>query len=53
VFCYRLIARDTIEERILELQKRKAGLAASLLSDDSGSLKALSADDVAYLVGGE
>ncbi|MDR1149927.1 MAG: DEAD/DEAH box helicase [Spirochaetaceae bacterium] len=53
VFCYRLIARDTIEERILELQKRKAGLAESLLSDDSGSLKALSADDVAYLVGDE
>jgi SNF2 family DNA or RNA helicase len=53
VFCYRLIARDTIEERILELQKRKAGLAAALLSDDTGSLKTLSPDDVAYLVGGE
>jgi superfamily II DNA or RNA helicase len=53
VFCYRLIARDTIEERILELQKRKADLAASLLSDDAGSLKALSPEDIAYLVGGE
>ncbi|MDR2097386.1 MAG: DEAD/DEAH box helicase [Spirochaetaceae bacterium] len=53
VFCYRLIARDTIEERILELQKRKADLAESLLSDDTGSLKALSAEDIAYLVGDE
>jgi SNF2 family DNA or RNA helicase len=53
VFCYRLIARDTIEERILELQQRKADLAASLLSDDTGSLKALSAEDIAYLVGDE
>jgi SNF2 family DNA or RNA helicase len=53
VFCYRLIARDTIEERILELQKRKSDLAASLLSDDAGSLKSLSQEDIAYLVGGE
>jgi SNF2 family DNA or RNA helicase len=53
VFCYRLIARDTIEERILELQKRKTDLAASLLSDDTGSLKSLSQEDIAYLVGGE
>ncbi|MDR3341867.1 MAG: DEAD/DEAH box helicase [Treponema sp.] len=51
VFCYRLIARDTIEERILELQKRKTDLAGALLSDDAGSLKSLSPEDVAYLVG--
>jgi SNF2 family DNA or RNA helicase len=51
VFCYRLIARDTIEERILELQKRKTNLAGALLSDDAGSLKSLSSDDIAYLVG--
>jgi superfamily II DNA or RNA helicase len=52
VFCFRLIARDTIEERIVELQKRKTDLAGALLSDDSGSLKSLSPEDVAYLVGG-
>ena len=52
VFCYRLIAKDTIEERILELQKRKTDLAGALLSDDSGLLKALTPEDVAYLVGG-
>jgi len=51
VFCYRLIARDTIEERILELQQRKTDLAGALLSDDAGSLKSLSPDDIAYLVG--
>jgi len=53
VFCYRLIAKDTIEERILELQKRKQDLAQALLSDDTGSLKSLSADDVEYLIGDE
>jgi SNF2 family DNA or RNA helicase len=52
VFCFRLIARDTIEERIVELQKRKTDLAGALLSDDAGSLKSLSPEDVAYLVGG-
>jgi SNF2 family DNA or RNA helicase len=51
VFCYRLIARDTIEERILELQKRKKDLAGALLSDDAGALKSLSEEDIAFLVG--
>jgi superfamily II DNA or RNA helicase len=51
VFCYRLIARDTIEERILELQRRKTDLAGALFSDDAGSLKSLSPEDIAYLVG--
>jgi SNF2 family DNA or RNA helicase len=51
VFCYRLIAKDTIEERIMELQKRKTDLAGALLSDDAGILKSLSPEDVAYLVG--
>jgi superfamily II DNA or RNA helicase len=51
VFCYRLIAKDTIEERIMELQKRKTDLAGALLSDDAGSLKSLTPEDVAYLVG--
>jgi SNF2 family DNA or RNA helicase len=51
VFCYRLIARDTIEERIMELQRRKTDLAGALLSDDAGALKAMSPEDVAYLVG--
>lgn len=36
VFVYKLIAEDTVEERILELQDRKAALADSLF-DESGS----------------
>jgi superfamily II DNA or RNA helicase len=51
VFCFRLIARDTIEERIVELQKRKTDLAGALLSDDAGSLKSLSPEDITYLMG--
>ena len=51
VFCCRLIARGTIEERILELQQRKQDLAGALLSDDAGALKRLNEDDIAFLVG--
>jgi superfamily II DNA or RNA helicase len=33
VFVYKLIAEDTVEERILELQERKAALAATLFEE--------------------
>ncbi|MDR1096077.1 MAG: DEAD/DEAH box helicase [Spirochaetaceae bacterium] len=52
VFCYKLIARDTIEERILQLQVRKRELAASILSDDAGSIGKFNAEDIDYLLGG-
>lgn len=51
VFCYRMIAKDTIEEKMLELQERKAGLVASLLSADAGAVKALDESDIEYLLG--
>ena len=38
VFVYKLIAAGTVEERILEMQERKAALAAGLF-DESASLK--------------
>ena len=52
VFCYRLIARGTIEEKILELQKKKADLFSSLISTDGQMLKKLSQDDIEYLLRG-
>jgi SNF2 family DNA or RNA helicase len=52
VFCYRLIAKDTIEERIIELQKRKTDLAGALLTDDASFFKTLLQEDVEYLMGG-
>ena len=51
VFCYRMIAKDTIEEKILELQQRKADLASSLLASDSNAVKALSVEDIEQLLG--
>ncbi len=51
VFCYRMIAKDTIEEKILELQQRKADLVASLLTSDSNAVKSLSEKDIEMLLG--
>jgi superfamily II DNA or RNA helicase len=51
VFCYRMIAKGTIEEKILELQERKANLAETLLSADGETVKTLTEDDIEYLLG--
>lgn len=47
---YRLIARGTIEERILALQEKKAALAESLIDETSFSQGALSEEDIASLL---
>ena len=54
VFCYRIIARGTIEEKILELQQHKKDLFDSVISADSQMVKKLTAEDVDFLLeGGE
>jgi non-specific serine/threonine protein kinase len=49
VFAYRMICRDTVEEKILQLQEKKKGLAADLVADEVGFTKQLTVEDVAYL----
>ena len=51
VFAYRMICRDSIEEKMLLLQERKRTLAADLVTADDGAfLKRLSREDVAFLL---
>jgi SNF2 family DNA or RNA helicase len=50
IFAYRLICKDTIEEKMLQLQDRKRTLASELISDDSAFLKRLTRDDIAFLL---
>ncbi|MDY7026927.1 MAG: DEAD/DEAH box helicase [Spirochaetota bacterium] len=50
VFAYRIIAKDTIEEKMLELQQQKAELASAILSSDSEAMKALSEEDLQFLL---
>jgi non-specific serine/threonine protein kinase len=49
VFVYKLITRDSVEEKILELQERKRRLVTQLITTESGFLKSLSSDDIATL----
>jgi hypothetical protein len=50
IFAYRMICKDTIEEKMLTLQERKRALASELVSDDNAFLKKLTKDDIAYLL---
>jgi non-specific serine/threonine protein kinase len=49
IFAYRLICKDTIEEKMLQLQERKRALAADLVGDDSAFLKKLTREDIVFL----
>ena len=50
VFVYKLVAADTVEDRILELQQHKANLANIALGGE-GDLAGLEIDDVEFLFG--
>ena len=49
IFAYRLICKDTLEEKMLQLQERKRALAADLVSDDSAFQRRLTRDDIEFL----
>src|ERR1700689_3940399 len=50
-FAYRLIARDTVEEKILELQNSKRDLAAEIIGAERNSVKRnLKPEDLALLL---
>jgi len=50
VFAYRLIARDTVEEKILALQDRKRELAESIVAADESMIASLTPEDVELLL---
>jgi superfamily II DNA or RNA helicase len=52
VIAYRLLVKESIEEKIRSLQKQKSGLAADILGEESFA-RALSLDDFRYLLGEE
>ncbi|MBL7752281.1 MAG: DEAD/DEAH box helicase, partial [Chitinophagaceae bacterium] len=49
IFAYRMICKDTIEDKIIQLQEKKRALAKELIADDSSFVKSLSREDVEYL----
>ncbi|WP_121356681.1 DEAD/DEAH box helicase [Flavisolibacter nicotianae] len=49
VFSYKLVCRNTIEEKILELQQRKKQLAEELITAEEDFVKNLDEEEIAYL----
>jgi superfamily II DNA or RNA helicase len=51
VFAYRLIAKDTVEEKIVKLQERKRALAEAVITQDDSVMRRLTVDDLELLLG--
>jgi superfamily II DNA or RNA helicase len=49
VFAYKMICKDTIEERIIQLQQQKHQLAGALVTEEDGFVKSLTEEDVSFL----
>ncbi|MCX7676465.1 MAG: SWF/SNF helicase family protein, partial [Alteraurantiacibacter sp.] len=50
VFVYKLVVANSIEEKILALQEKKAALAAGILSEDANALAKFGEADIAALL---
>jgi superfamily II DNA or RNA helicase len=50
VFAYRLIARDTVEEKVLELQQTKRNLADAIINADNSLIRNLGREDLELLL---
>jgi non-specific serine/threonine protein kinase len=46
VFAYKLISKDTVEEKIVKLQNKKRDLVESLISTEENIFKSITKDDV-------
>jgi non-specific serine/threonine protein kinase len=49
VFVYKIITRDTVEEKILQLQEKKRALVKNIISNEASFFKSLTKDDVKAL----
>lgn len=50
VFAYRLIARDTVEEKVLELQQKKRALADAIINEDNSLIRTLGKAELEMLL---
>jgi superfamily II DNA or RNA helicase len=50
VFAYRLITRDTVEEKVLELQSTKRELADAIINADNSVIRNITGDDLRLLL---
>jgi SNF2 family DNA or RNA helicase len=50
VFAYRLIARDTVEEKVLQLQETKRNLADAIIGAENSLIRDLTREDIELLL---
>jgi SNF2 family DNA or RNA helicase len=50
VFAYRLIARDTVEEKVLQLQESKRNLADAIIGAENSLIRDLTPEDIELLL---
>jgi SNF2 family DNA or RNA helicase len=50
VFAYRLITRDTVEEKVLELQSTKRELADAIINADNSVIRNITGEDLRVLL---
>jgi len=49
IFAYRMICKDSVEEKIVKLQERKLALTREIIQEDSAFFKSLTREDIVYL----
>lgn len=51
MIAYKMITQGTIEEKILQLQEKKAELFNAIIGADASALKSFSESDIAFMLG--
>jgi SNF2 family DNA or RNA helicase len=51
VMAYKMITQGTIEEKIMQLQEKKAALFDAVISADASALKSFTESDIAFMLG--
>jgi non-specific serine/threonine protein kinase len=49
IFAYKMICKDSIEEKIIQLQEKKKAIAADIIKEENGFMKKLTKDDIEFL----
>jgi non-specific serine/threonine protein kinase len=49
IFAYKMICKDTVEEKIIQLQEKKMSISKEIVQEDTAFFKSLSKEDIGFL----
>ncbi|MBK8625111.1 MAG: hypothetical protein IPN86_06000 [Saprospiraceae bacterium] len=49
IFAYKMICKDTVEEKIIQLQEKKMSVSKEIVQEDTAFFKSLSKEDIGFL----